>query len=266
MPFMTCCQKAFSRMKRKLGRKWSLKAGAECACPCGLSAPEDGPENGRTPGKSYFPGAAKSLSSFIRCNKLANETFMNLKKSFPIIHLSSLLWLCLLPLCWPELGLSQPDPNWLDHDRARPLPAVVGPATSSTQEKPGKPPSDATVLFDGKDLSQWAGMDGSPTKWISRDGYMECVKGSGYVRTLQNFGDCQLHIEWAAPVPGEGEGQGRGNSGVFFGLDRYEVQVLDSYGNKTYADGSAGAIYGQYPRLANACLPPGRWQTYDIIY
>jgi hypothetical protein len=95
---------------------------------------------------------------------------------------------------------------------------------------------------------------------------MECVKGSGYVRTLQNFGDCQLHIEWATPTPPHGDGQARGNSGVFFGLDRYEVQVMDSYENKTYADGSAAAIYGQYPPLANVSLPPGQWQTYDIIY
>jgi hypothetical protein len=95
---------------------------------------------------------------------------------------------------------------------------------------------------------------------------MECVKGSGYIRTLQNFGDCQLHIEWAAPLPAQGEGQGRGNSGVFFGLDRYEVQVLDSFENKTYADGSAAAIYGQYPPLVNASLPPGQWQIYDIVY
>jgi hypothetical protein len=161
---------------------------------------------------------------------------------------------------------AQPDPNWLDHDRNRPLPPVVSPATPSTQDAPGKPPSDAVVLFDGKDLSQWASMDGTPTKWITRDGYMECVKGSGYIRTLQNFGDCQLHIEWATPKPAEGEGQGRGNSGVFFGMDRYEVQVLDSYGNKTYSDGSAGSIYGQYPPLANACLPPGQWQMYDFVY
>ena len=162
--------------------------------------------------------------------------------------------------------LAQPDPNWLDHDRNRPQPPVVQPATSSTQEQAGKPPSDATVLFDGKDLSQWCSMDGSPTKWITRDGYMECVKGSGYIRTLQNFGDCQLHIEWATPVPGEGEGQGRGNSGVFLGMDRYEVQVLDSFGNKTYADGGAGAVYGQYPPLVNVSRPPGQWQTYDIVY
>jgi hypothetical protein len=162
---------------------------------------------------------------------------------------------------------AQPDPNWNDHDRDRPQPPVVTPATASTPEQPGKPPSDATVLFDGKDLSQWVSLaDGSPTKWITRDGYMECVKGSGYVRTLQNFGDCQLHVEWAAPTPAQGEGQGRGNSGVFFGFDRYEIQVLDSYDNKTYADGAAGAVYGQYPPLVNVCLPPGQWQTYDIVY
>jgi hypothetical protein len=165
-----------------------------------------------------------------------------------------------------QAGFAQPDPNWLDHDRDRPQPAVVTPATSSTEEQPGQPPSDATVLFDGKDISQWVSMDGTPTKWITRDGYMECVKGSGYVRTLQNFGDCQLHVEWATPTPPHGEGQGRGNSGVFFGLDRYEVQVLDSYGSKTYADGSAAAVYGQYPPLVNASRPPGRWQFYDIIY
>jgi hypothetical protein len=109
-------------------------------------------------------------------------------------------------------------------------------------------------------------MDGKPTKWIAKDGYMECVAGSGYIRTLQNFGDCQLHVEWAAPVPPSGNSQGRGNSGVFLGLDRYEVQVLDSYNNKTYADGSAGSVYCQYPPLVNASRKPGEWQVYDIIY
>ncbi len=165
------------------------------------------------------------------------------------------------------VSFAQPDPNWVDHDRARPQPPVVNPGIPSTPSQVGTPPSDAIVLFDGKDLSQWVSLgDGSPTKWITRDGYMECVKGSGYVRTLQNFGDCQLHVEWATPTPAQGEGQGRGNSGVFFGMDRYEVQVLDSYESKTYADGSAGAIYGQYPPLVNVCRPPGQWQTYDIIY
>ncbi len=157
-------------------------------------------------------------------------------------------------------ALAQPDPNFLDHDRTRPQPPVVTPAS------PGKAPSDAVVLFDGKDLSAWCSMDGTPTKWIVKDGYMECVKGSGYVRTMQNFGDCQLHVEWATPNPPHGEGQGRGNSGVFLGLDRYEIQVLDNYQATTYADGSAGSLYGQYPPLVNVSLPPGEWQTYDIIY
>ena len=161
---------------------------------------------------------------------------------------------------------AQPDPNWLDHDRARPQPPIIEAGTASTQDQPGRPPSDAVILFDGQDLSQWCAMDGSPTKWVIKDSVMECVRGSGYIRTKQNFGDCQLHVEWATPVPAEGTGQGRGNSGVFFGLDRYEVQVLDSYNNVTYADGSAGSIYGQYPPLVNACRPPGQWQTYDFIY
>ena len=159
-----------------------------------------------------------------------------------------------------------PDPNWLDHDRDRPLPPVVTPSTPGSQEQPGRPPSDAIVLFDGKDLSPWVAMDGSATKWVVKDGALECVPGSGYVRTLQSFGDCQLHVEWAAPNPPHGDSQGRGNSGVFFGFGRYEIQVLDSYQNKTYADGSAASIYGQYPALVNACLPPGQWQTYDIVW
>jgi hypothetical protein len=159
-----------------------------------------------------------------------------------------------------------PDPNWLGHDRDRPAPTVVTPGTFSSQEQPGIPPSDATVLFDGKDTAQWVAMDGSPTKWVVHDGALECVPGSGYVRTLQSFGDCQLHLEWAAPNPPHGNSQGRGNSGVFFGFDRYEVQVLDSYQNKTYADGSAASVYGQYPPLVNVSLPPGKWQTYDIVW
>jgi hypothetical protein len=162
--------------------------------------------------------------------------------------------------------LAGQEPSWIEHDRTRPQPPVVAPPTPSTQEQAGKAPSDAVVLFDGKDLSQWAGTDGSPTRWIVRDGYMESVKGSGYARTLQNFGDCQLHVEWATPLPAGGEGQGRGNSGVFFGLNRYEVQVLDSFANTTYADGSAGSVYGQYPPLVNASRKPGEWQTYDIVY
>jgi hypothetical protein len=189
-------------------------------------------------------------------------------KSRPVsTTLIAALIACVLKLSPPSVAFAEPDPNWVEHDRDRPEPPVVVPGRNSTEDQVGTPPSDAIVLFDGKDISQWVSLnDGSPTKWIIRDGYMECVKGSGYVRTLQNFGDCQLHVEWATPTPPHGEGQGRGNSGVFFGFDRYEVQVLDSYQANTYADGSAGAIYGQYPPLVNVSLPPGKWQTYDIIY
>jgi hypothetical protein len=159
-----------------------------------------------------------------------------------------------------------PDPLPLGHDRTRPLPAVVDPGRPGSDEEVGRAPSDAIVLFDGTDLSQWAAMDGQPTKWVVEDGAMECVPGSGYIRTLQCFGPCQLHLEFATPAKVEGNSQGRGNSGVFFGRTRYEIQVLDSFDNPTYADGSCGAIYNQYPPLVNASRPPGQWQTYDILW
>jgi hypothetical protein len=175
--------------------------------------------------------------------------------------------LLLVPLAFiSSASLAAPDPAWLVHDRERPRPPVITPGTPSTQQQPGRAPSDAVVLFDGRDISGWVAMDGAPTKWVVQDGALVCVPGSGYVRTLQSFGDCQLHIEWAAPTPPQGESQGRGNSGVFFGAGRYEVQVLDSYQNPTYADGQAAAVYSQYPPQVNASLPPGQWQTYDIIW
>ncbi|MDZ7722623.1 MAG: DUF1080 domain-containing protein [candidate division KSB1 bacterium] len=152
------------------------------------------------------------------------------------------------------------------HDRTQPAPPAVVPGEPSTGQKASSAPSDAVVLFDGSDLSAWVGMDGNPTKWRIEAGALECVPESGYIRSLQSFGDCQLHVEWAPPVPAEGESQGRGNSGVFFGLDRYEIQVLDSYQNETYADGSAGSLYGQYAPMVNASRRPGKWQSYDIIY
>jgi hypothetical protein len=152
--------------------------------------------------------------------------------------------------------------RWLAHDMQRSRPPVVTPAD---QHLPIAPPSDATVIFDGQDLSQWRDAEGGPAKWRVRDGYMESVPNSGYVFTAGKFGDIQLHIEWATPTPASGSGQGRGNSGVFL-MGLYEVQVLDSYENETYADGQAGAIYGQYPPLVNACLPPGQWQSYDIVF
>lgn len=160
---------------------------------------------------------------------------------------------------------AEDDSKWKIHDRNQPLPEVVDPGTAGTNDNPGRPPSDAVVLFDGKDLSQWRALDGKAARWVVKDGYMQPVKGSGDIRTYQCFGDCQLHVEFASPLPAVGKGQGRGNSGVFF-MGMYEVQVLDSCNNSTYADGQASAIYGQHAPQVNACREPGRWQTYDIIF
>jgi len=155
--------------------------------------------------------------------------------------------------------------SWKIHDPNRPLPPVIDPGTASTPDTPGRAPSDAVVLFDGKDLSKWTGKEGKPAKWKVENGYMEVVPGTGYLFTRAAFGDCQLHVEFAEPLPATGESQDRGNSGVFL-MGLYEVQVLDSYQNKTYADGQAAAVYGQYPPLVNASRPPGEWQAYDIIF
>lgn len=156
---------------------------------------------------------------------------------------------------------------WAVHDRNRPQPKLVTPGTFSSLEQPGKPPSDAIILFDGTDLSKWEADEGQgvPTKWVVKNGAMECVPGSGYIRTREKFGDCQLHVEWAAPTKAEGESQGRGNSGVFL-MGQVEVQVLDNYNNPTYADGFAASVYGVSPPLANALRPPGQFQTYDIVF
>lgn len=154
---------------------------------------------------------------------------------------------------------------WKIHDSNRPLPPIVDPGTSSTQDKPGNPPSDAVQLFNGKDLSQWVDKDGKPAAWKVESGYMEVAAGTGNISTRQAFGDCQLHVEFAEPLPATGQSQERGNSGVFL-MGLYEMQVLDSYQNKTYADGGAAAVYGQYPPLVNSSRPPGQWQTYDIIF
>jgi len=155
--------------------------------------------------------------------------------------------------------------DWKVHDRARPLPPVVTPGTFSTQEQAGKPPSDAIVLFDGTDLSKWESVKGGPAKWKVEKDYFEVAAGTGDIRTKGSFGDCQLHVEWMTPDPPHGEDQDRGNSGIF-PMSLYEIQVLDSYGNVTYADGQASAIYGQYPPLVNPTRPPGQWQVYDIIF
>jgi len=146
-----------------------------------------------------------------------------------------------------------PGNKWRVHDDARPRPPVITPGTFSSSDKPGKPPSDATVLFDGTNLNAWKMAKGEPANWKLENGYVETIGRSGDIITKEEFGNCQLHIEWRTPDPPRGDSQGRGNSGVFlFGL--YEIQVLDSYNNVSYADGQASGLYGQMPPLVNASL------------
>jgi len=166
----------------------------------------------------------------------------------------------------PQTGYTDtpyiPYGKWRVHDDARPRPAVVNPGIN------GSPPSDAVVLFDGTDLSHWEHIRGEekiPATWKMGDGYFETVPKSGPLVSKEKFGDCQIHLEWATPSNVVGDSQGRGNSGVFL-MGVYEIQVLDSWNNLTYADGQAGAMYGQYPPLVNASRKPGEWQTYDIIF
>jgi Domain of Unknown Function (DUF1080) len=129
----------------------------------------------------------------------------------------------------------------------------------------GEAPSDANILFDGKDLSKWTTEKGEPAKWDVTDGVLTVTKGLGIIQTKQTFGDCQLHIEWRCPSVIVGEGQGRGNSGIFL-QERYELQVLDSYESVTYSNGQAGSIYKQTMPLVNVTRKAGEWQVYDIIF
>ncbi len=171
----------------------------------------------------------------------------------------------------PDLGFTDtpilPGQKWHVHDPDRPYPPVVTPAAA-----PGAPPSDAVVLFDGHDLSKWAqqgtGADKGKLvapKWPVKDGYFEVGPHTGGLYTRDKFGDIQLHVEWSEPPGIQGTSQGRGNSGVLI-MGLYEIQVLDAYHNATYADGTAGAIYGQWPPLASAPRPPGEWNVYDIVF
>jgi hypothetical protein len=169
--------------------------------------------------------------------------------------LSAFVVLAWLPA---RAGAQQWPPNSLD----RPRPPVVDPGPD---RPPVPPPSDAIVLFDGKDLSQWQAQDSTAAKWVVRDGYVEVAPHTGAILTRRAFGNVQLHLEWAAPTPPSGTSQERGNSGVFL-MTHYEIQVLDTYHNDTYADGEAAAVYGQTPPLVNANRPPGAWQTYDIVF
>jgi hypothetical protein len=167
----------------------------------------------------------------------------------------------LLSLTFPIISVTfvrgQNDPalteKWL------PVPPVITPVVNNA------PPSDAIVLFDGSSLDQWENEKGGEAEWVVKNGEMTVKPGSGIIRTRASFADCQLHIEWKTPVVITGDGQGRGNSGIFL-QDTYEVQVLDSYNNITYSNGQAGSVYKQHIPMVNACLKPGEWQVYDIIY
>jgi len=162
-----------------------------------------------------------------------------------------------------------PGMKWRVHDPDRPQAPAVDPGTGSPGAQPGKPPSDAVVLFDGKDLSKWQTAEGKEPGWALKDGVLEVppprTPNGGDIVTKESFGDCQFHIEWAAPDPPQGDLMNRGNSGVYF-FGRYEVQIFDSFGGGIYADGQAASVYGQYPPLVNASRKPGEWQGYDIIY
>lgn len=177
--------------------------------------------------------------------------------------------LCGVACGWLVCGVAvipvEAQTQWKAHDRNRPAPTEIDPGTWSSQEAAGKAPSDATVLFDGKDLSSWSGNDGGAAKWKVTEGYFEVVPKTGQIQTKQGFGSMQLHVEFREPSPAVGQDQDRGNSGVFL-MGLYEIQVLDSYQSKTYPDGQAGAVYGQYPPLVNASRKPGEWQAYDIVF
>jgi len=159
-------------------------------------------------------------------------------------------------------GAASAQVHWQQHDMDRPRPGAVTPPA---RDLPAPAPEDAVVLFDGTDLSSWESVNGGPAKWVVDGEAIVVAPGTGAIQTTQDFGDVQLHIEWSAPTEIEGDSQGRGNSGVFL-MKLYEVQVLDSYQNETYADGQAASIYGQYPPLANAMRAPGEWNAYDIFF
>jgi hypothetical protein len=156
-------------------------------------------------------------------------------------------------------GPMLPCQPWRVHDNTRPQPPKV-----KAGAKAGQAPSDAVVLFDGSDLSAWQRGNGEDAVWKLTGGAME-VNGTGSIQTRQSFKDCQLHVEWATPSASSGNSQGMGNSGVFL-MGLYEIQVLDSHSNVSYADGSAGSIYGQYPPDVNVSRAPGEWQVYDIVF
>lgn len=172
-----------------------------------------------------------------------------------------------LSLSLVVIGADEPQEGYEVHDMKRPQPAKVTPGNCSRQDQVGTAPSDATVLFDGKDLSKWQSdkQEGGDAEWKVEDGYFEVVPGKGSIRSKDEFGDIQLHVEWREPEDVQGKSQARGNSGIYI-MGLYELQVLDSAGTETYPDGMAGAFYGQFPPLVNATRPAGQWNVYDVIF
>ena len=165
----------------------------------------------------------------------------------------------LLPLAFLSLAA------WAQKDPAlteiwQPEPRLVTPGKTAAAA-----PSDAIILLGDSNLDEWQGTDGKAPKWTMDKGVLTVAKGTGVISTRKSFGDCQLHIEWRTPAEVKGNGQGRGNSGIFL-MGMYELQVLDSYNNRTYSNGQAGSIYKQTPPLVNASRKPGEWQTYDIVF
>ncbi len=156
-----------------------------------------------------------------------------------------------------------PGGHWRVHDSKRPQPAIVTPG-GMTSSGIMSPPSDAKILFNGKGLEHWKS-GAEAAKWKTTPDYFESTRGTGTLQTKDEFGDCQLHVEFMEPTNPTAKDQGRGNSGIFL-FGQYEIQVLDCYDNKTYADGMTGSLYGQTAPLVNACRKPGEWQTYDIVF
>ena len=159
-----------------------------------------------------------------------------------------------------------PGSKWRIHDVERPEPPIVTPGSLYSTDSSSLAPADAIVLFDGSSLDEWQSVRGGDAKWRLTEGNAVSVEGgTGDIRSRREFGSCQLHVEWSAPTEFKADSQGRGNSGVFL-MGLYEIQVLDSYENPTYADGHAGAIYGQFPPLAIAMSPRGQWNVFDIVF
>lgn len=193
-------------------------------------------------------------------NKLtidASQCTFNTNDIISLYNMKKHLHLILIFLFLTNYSFAQKNPE--STELWEPVPTKVEPGEF------GQPPSDAIVLFDGKDLSNFISTDGTKALWNISNGSFTVNTKAKSIKTKQKFGDCQLHIEWRAPIGDEDSGQGKGNSGVFL-MERYEVQVLDSYENTTYSNGQAASLYKQYIPMVNASKKTGEWQYYDIVF